>query len=73
MYEEKESADWYRYRNTSTRHLDTQTGDAAEPTGLPAPPVTRVERRLADTPGKERQDGPISGFGRNSASFWFAR
>ena len=46
---EKELADWHRYHNTSVRPTNTRSGAATEPVGLPGPPLTPAERRLAGT------------------------
>ena len=50
MISEKELADWHHYRNTPTRNLNTRMGAANDLVGLPGPPMTPVERRLAGSP-----------------------
>ena len=47
MNAEKELADRYHYRNKSTRNANTRTGAVGDFVGLPGPPMTAVERRLA--------------------------
>ena len=49
MNSEKELADWDHYHNASVRPTNTRTGAEFEPVGLPGPPTTPAERRVAGT------------------------
>ena len=50
MNAEKELADWYHYRNASTRNLNTRAGAVGDLVGLPGPPMTPVEREGYQVP-----------------------
>ena len=57
MNAEKELSDRHHYHGASIRNVNNRTADAPEPVGLPGPPLTAVERRLAGSSSLDDKSG----------------
>ena len=57
MDDAKELSDWHHYHNTSTRPATSRASAVNDVAGLPGPPLTAVERRLAGTTAPTDKSG----------------